>query len=239
MEPSMEVHPDECVALGAAVSAGLVEGLPLDAVLVDVTPHTLGIETVRWVGGYPVGDVYEAMIKRNTVIPMQVGRNFIPVVPGQRSAEIKVYQGEDTRASANTLLGSFDLEFPPSDHGPIQVHYALDASGLLTVHATHLESGNAESISVRVHRPGQVEGERTESSEQAVPVSPEVEAARAELRAAMAVAEKELAGLEEAARATLEALLSECGQALSSPDGEGARSARERLLDALAEAALA
>lgn len=243
--PRMEVHPDECVALGAAVQAGLLDGVDLDAVLVDVTSHTLGIAIVEWAADSLVDDVFAPMIRRNTVVPVSFARDFEPVFAGQRGAEIHVYQGERARASENVLLGSFKVEFPPQlddEHDPIHVLFDLDASGLLSVSATHRRSGSREAISVHADRPGGAAGMRTAESEQVIPVDPDLAAARDGLRALLRQAEKVLSDLPLGADAsTCEALgqaVKAAEVALGLGDVAAARSAEETLVDALADAAL-
>ena len=139
LEPMVEVNPDEAVALGAGVQAAIIAGEPLDAILVDVTPHSIGIEVAEWFLGRPVGDRYAILIHRNTTLPTTRAQVFYAMVPGQTSANIKVFQGESPLASQNTLLGDFLFEGlkeevagePPR----VTVEFDLDVNGILKVSA--------------------------------------------------------------------------------------------------------
>ncbi len=145
-EPHSEINPDEAVALGAAVQAGIVAGEEVDAVLVDVTPLSLGIEMaqVSWRGRLS-DDHFKALIRRNTTIPVQKSELFTTLYPGQEAIEVKVYQGEAAVASQNTLLGEFrveDLESNrPDELAEVTVHFALDVNGLLSVTVTDRATG--------------------------------------------------------------------------------------------------
>ena len=139
LEPLVEVDPDEAVALGAGVQAAIIAGQPLDVILVDVTPHSIGIEVADWFLGRPVGDRYAILIHRNTTLPTTRAQVFYAMVPGQTSASIKVFQGESPLASQNTLLGEFMFEGlkqevagePPR----VTVEFDLDVNGILKVSA--------------------------------------------------------------------------------------------------------
>jgi len=139
LEPMVEINPDEAVALGAGVQAAIIAGEPLDAILVDVAPHSIGIEVADWFLGRPVGDRYAVLIHRNTALPTTRAQIFFAMTPDQTSASVKVFQGESPIASQNTLLGEFMFEGlkqevtgePPR----VTVEFDLDVNGILKVSA--------------------------------------------------------------------------------------------------------
>jgi len=139
-EPMVEIDPDEAVALGAGVQAAVIAGEPIDAILVDVTPHSLGIEVVEWeyYGGL-VGDRYSVLIHRNTPLPTSRAQVFSATYPEQKAVKIKVFQGESATASENTLLGEFLFEnLQPEKKGEpplVTVEFDMDVSGILQVSA--------------------------------------------------------------------------------------------------------
>jgi molecular chaperone DnaK len=145
IDPEMSVNPDEAVALGAAVQAAIIAGEPLDAILVDVTPHSLGIEVAEWQFDELVPDRYSVIIQRNTTIPTSRSEVYSAVHPSQTAIQIKVYQGEHPVASQNTLLGEFLFdELSPEVAGQpprITVQFDFDVNGLLHVSAVDRGSG--------------------------------------------------------------------------------------------------
>ena len=153
LEPQVEINPDEAVALGAGAQAAIIAGEPLDAILVDVTPHTLGIAVAEVRFGRIVPDQYGPIIHRNTTIPASHAKQFFAIYPDQTAIEVEVYQGEETTASHNTRLGKFlfsDLEpetlgRPPS----ITVQFDLDLNGILNVTAVDRGSGKEHRIIVK------------------------------------------------------------------------------------------
>jgi len=153
LEPQVEINPDEAVALGAGAQAAIIAGEPLDAILVDVTPHTLGIAVAEVRFGRVVPDQYGPIIHRNTTIPASHARQFFAIYPDQTAIEVEVYQGEETTASRNTLLGKFLFDgleaetpgYPPS----ITVQFDLDLNGILNVTAVDRGSGKEHRITVK------------------------------------------------------------------------------------------
>ncbi|MBI4587139.1 MAG: molecular chaperone DnaK [Planctomycetes bacterium] len=144
-EPNRSVNPDEAVALGAAIQAGILQGDEslTEVLLLDVTPLSLGIETL--------GGVMTKLIERNTTIPTTKKEVFSTAADNQTSVEIKVYQGEREMARDNRLLGSFLLEgIPPAPRGvpQIEVSFDIDANGILNVAAKDLGTGKQKNIKI-------------------------------------------------------------------------------------------
>jgi molecular chaperone DnaK len=142
-EPSKDVNPDECVALGAAVQGAVLSGEVKNVVLVDVTPLTLGIETL--------GGVMTKLITRNTAIPAKRKETFTTAADMQTSVEVHVLQGEREFAKDNKSLGTFVLrDLPPAPRGvpQIEVEFNLDSNGILNVEAKDKASGKAQRITI-------------------------------------------------------------------------------------------
>jgi molecular chaperone DnaK len=145
-DPHQGVNPDEVVAIGAAVQAGVLSGEVKDMVLLDVTPLSLGVETL--------GGVMTAMIQRNTTIPTQKKEIFSTAADNQPSVEIHVLQGERTEARYNRTLGRFHLEgIMPAPRGvpKVEVTFDIDANGILSVHAKDLATGRDQKITITAH----------------------------------------------------------------------------------------
>jgi molecular chaperone DnaK len=137
------VDPMECVAMGAAIQAGVLAGEVKDVVLLDVTPLSLGVETL--------GGVFTRLIERNTTIPTRKSQIFTTAADNQSSVEIQVFQGERPIASDNVALGSFLLTgMPPAPRGvpQVEVSFDIDANGILNVSAKDLASGRKQGITI-------------------------------------------------------------------------------------------
>jgi molecular chaperone DnaK len=142
-EPNKSVNPDEVVAIGAAVQGGVLAGDVKDLLLLDVTPLSLGVETL--------GGVMTKLIERNTTIPTKKSEVFSTAADGQTSVEIKVLQGEREMAGDNKLLGVFSLVgIPPAPRGlpQIEVTFDIDANGILNVHAKDRGTGKEQKITI-------------------------------------------------------------------------------------------
>ena len=143
-EPSKELNPDECVALGAAIQAAILTGDVKDVLLLDVTPLSLGIETL--------GRVFTPLIDRNTTIPTHKDQIFSTAADNQPSVEIHVLQGERKMAADNITLGRFQLVgIPPAPRGvpQIEVSFDIDANGIVNVKAKDLGTGNEQKITIK------------------------------------------------------------------------------------------
>lgn len=143
-EPHQGVNPDEVVAVGAAIQASVLAGDRTDVLLLDVTPLTLGIETE--------GGVMTALVERNTTVPVEKKNVFSTAADGQTAVTVRVFQGERKMASANRLLGEFNLEgIPPQPRGvpQIEVKFDIDQNGILSVSAKELGSGKEAKVEIK------------------------------------------------------------------------------------------
>jgi molecular chaperone DnaK len=143
-EPHKGVNPDEVVALGAAIQAGVLQGDVKDVLLLDVTPLSLGIETL--------GGVFTRLIDRNTTIPTKKSQVFSTAEDGQQAVTIRVAQGEREMAADNKLLGQFDLVgIPPAPRGvpQIEVTFDIDANGIVNVSAKDKGTGKEHQIRIQ------------------------------------------------------------------------------------------
>jgi molecular chaperone DnaK len=143
-DPARNVNPDEVVAIGAAVQGGVLKGDVKDVLLLDVTPLSLGIETL--------GGVFTRLIERNTTIPTKKSQVFSTADDGQTAVTIKVYQGEREMAADNKMLGNFDLtNIPPAPRGvpQIEVTFDIDANGIVSVQAKDKATGKEQQIRIQ------------------------------------------------------------------------------------------
>ena len=173
-EPNRSVNPDEVVAVGAAIQGGVLQGDVKDVLLLDVTPLSLGVETL--------GGVMTKLIERNTTVPTSKKEIFSTAADNQPSVTIKVYQGERQMATDNRLLGQFDLEgIPPAARGTpqIEVEFSLDANGILTVSAT--EKATNKSADIKITNSGGLSDDEIEKMKADAEAHAADDAARREL----------------------------------------------------------
>ena len=143
-EPHTGVNPDEVVAMGAAIQAGVLQGDVKDVLLLDVTPLSLGIETL--------GGVFTRMIDRNTTIPTKKTQTYSTAEDNQNAVTIRVFQGEREMAADNKMLGQFDLVgIPPAPRGvpQIEVTFDIDANGIVNVSAKDKGTGKEQQIRIQ------------------------------------------------------------------------------------------
>jgi molecular chaperone DnaK len=243
VEPQMSINPEEAVALGAGVQAGIIAGKPIDAILVDVTPYSLGIEVAEVRMGRVVSDRYNVLIRRNTTIPVTKEEVYTTLYPDQDTVKIKVYQGESPIASQNTLLGEFlitDLEPErPGEMAKVTVRFDFGVDGILKVTARDRHTGQQKDITVEapMARLSETEILKAQSRvSQALPTSTSEGATLSpETEALMERAENLLEnnGLEPKDWEELQTLLADIRAAQASGDTAQLDELQEMLLDLL------
>lgn len=239
MEPHDTINPDEAVALGAAVQAAIIDGQPIEAILVDVTPYSLGIAVAEIVMDRPIPDRYKILIPRNTTIPTTKEERFYTLHPNQTAIEIEVYQGEEPIASHNTLLGDFMVEnlhsTIPGHPAEITVQFDFDVNGRLKVTARDRATGNAVDMTVdapvvRLDERGLLDSQKRVAglSQEMVSVSADMAALIDRAQRLMAAADIDGDGLD-----TLSELLEQIRAARLAGEAEDLAELQEELLDLL------
>jgi molecular chaperone DnaK len=232
-EPHKGVNPDEVVAIGAAIQGAVLKGEVKDVLLLDVTPLSLGIETL--------GGVFTKLIEKNTTIPTRKSQVFSTAADNQSAVTIRVFQGEREMAADNKLLGQFDLVgIPPAPRGmpQVEVTFDIDANGIVHVNAKDLGTGKEQSIQITASSglsKEEVERMVKEASLHADEDKKkrEVIDARNQLDGLIYQTEKTLAdnggALDASARGTVESALADAKKALESNDASQMRTATDAL----------
>jgi molecular chaperone DnaK len=235
-EPKKDVNPDEAVAMGAAIQGAVLAGDVKDVLLLDVTPLSLGIETM--------GGVSTALIEKNTTIPTKKSQIFSTAEDNQTAVTIHVVQGERKQASGNKSLGRFDLaDIPPASRGvpQVEVTFDIDANGILNVSAKDKATGKEQSIIIKASSglsDEEIEGmvKDAEANAEADRVFEELTSARNMAEGMVNASRKALEdGADKATdeeKAAIESAIAEVEEALKGEDKDAIEAASTKLTEA-------
>lgn len=238
-DPSKGVNPDEVVAIGAAVQGGVLQGDVKDVLLLDVTPLSLGIETL--------GGVMTKLVEKNTTIPTQKSQVFSTAEDNQNAVTVRVFQGEREMASGNRLLGEFNLEgIPPAPRGvpQIEVAFDIDANGILNVSAK--DNGTGKEQKIRIESSSGLSKEEVEKMQKDAEIHAEEDKKKREEIEVMNDAEAQIhniekmmsdnsESIEESERESINSKIEELRKAMEDKDIELVKTKKDEMLSAAQE----
>ncbi|BCX88059.1 molecular chaperone DnaK [Methylomarinovum tepidoasis] len=231
--PKAAVDPDLCVAMGAAVQAGMLAGEQVASVLVDVTPYTFGTGALGELDGRPHSNVFVPLIRKHTPLPASKSEVFYTVRDGQTRVDVRVYQGENPEADNNTLVGEFSVEgLRGVADDPVVLRFDLDTDGILQVTATEKATGLEKSVRIERAVP-QLDRQALDGARQRVAGLLGETAPPPRAQTLLARAERLLPQVEGEDREDLQAFSQALREALATGDGQAVSRAEEVLEDLL------